>query len=160
MKSSSSKASLAMAAILAMTTSASAQAPTWKVQLEMMSGWTDPTGIVVDSSGYAVTFEALRTLSMPRCAKLDSAELARAAKHVAWLLKNLKPGEGQWDGHCADDPRVHIFIQSAEQSLALRYPSEQSCRDVEPPRALRELGDQLLALRAKPLERCRVVPER
>jgi hypothetical protein len=77
---------------------------------------------------------------MPRCAKLDPAELARAAKNVAWLLKNVKPEEGQWESRCRDDPRVKIFIQGAEQALPLRYPLEQSCREIEPPRALRDLG--------------------
>lgn len=153
-KSNVATAPRAIAVILAVTASASAQAPIWKVQLETTSGGTDPTGIVVDSTGYVVTFEELRTLGMPRCAKLDPAELARVAKNVAWLLKNLKPGEGQWDGLCKDDFRVKIFIQGVEQGLAFRYPLEQSCREFEPPRALRDLGDQLLELRARPLERC------
>lgn len=157
-KSNLSAAPLALVAIVAMTASASAQAPTWKVQLETISGWTDPTGVVVDSTSYAVTFEELRTLSMPRCAKLDPAELARAAKNVAWLLKNVKPEEGQWESRCRDDPRVKIFIQGAEQALPLRYPLEQSCREIEPPRALRDLGKQLLELRVRSLERCRPTP--
>lgn len=160
MKRSSLRSLSTVVAILGMAAPAFAQAPTWAVELETRSGWTGPSRIIVDSTGDAVTFDETQGLKMPRCAKLDEAELARVAKRIAWLMKNVKVDEGESYGHCLDDPRVKVFIQSGEQVLPLGYPLEQSCRDFEPPSALRQLVDQLLELRAKSLARCGPMPAR
>lgn len=144
--------------LLAVGASASPQAPTWKVQLETMSGSVDPTGIVVDSTGYTVTLVPARGLDMPRCAQLDDAQRAQLSRNVSWLMKHLKVGDAEWYGHCKDDPQVKVFIQGDERALPLRYPLDANCRDVEPPAPLRQLVQQLLEVRAQALNRCQPAP--
>lgn len=145
-------------ALLGMGASASPQAPTWKVQLETTSGWVDSGGIVVDSTGYAVTLVPARDLDMPRCAQLDEAQRAQLSRNVTWLMKHIKAGDAEWNGQCKDDPRVKVFIQGGEKALPLRYPLDANCRDVEPPAPLRELVEQLLAVRAQAIEHCQPAP--
>lgn len=134
-----------------------ARTPPWKVHLETAGGWTHPKGIVVDSSGQAVTLEARGDLSMPRCSQLSATTLTRAAANVTWLSENLMKGETQWSGHCMDDLQVDLHLRIGDRYFRLRYPLGPTCRnaDDEPPAALRDLVDDLLKIRSESSTLCK-----
>jgi hypothetical protein len=141
---------------------AMAQVPAWKLHLETSGTWKGATGIVVDSTGYAVTLESKGDLAMPRCIRLDEAALARASERVSWLGENIKEGASSWGASCNDDIRVNVYLQNGERAQLLRYPLQQSCRDPqnEPPLALQQLVEELLELREKASERCNAMGAR
>ena len=131
-----------------------AQAPTWKVRLVVVSGWSGPYGIVVDSSGHAARWGPWGSTSVvkgPPC-KLDKPTLASVAAHVAWISTNAKTGRSEWRGRCADDPIANLTLQSGERSFLLIYPGAvEVCGDPNnrPPLAVTQLVDELLHFRAK-----------